>query len=197
MKKIQIIISIFLIIGCSSGKTVYNEVLTYHELTKEQRKVNGKVVKERYNVNEKTKLKHGIYKRYDLNFWTLEEGHYENGVKSGIWKIWQEEDKIFIEKDYNKNGVETPLIEKEFLRYPMVLVEERDSLPEGFVRMKLLFNDKCRLTSLEVVEGIDDEFNTKIADEYRRYAKLCYKYEVPIEECVEKKDSLLIHFTNN
>jgi len=197
MKKIQMIISIVLIIGCSSRKIVINEVLTYHELTKEQRKVSGKVVKERYNVNKKTKLKHGIYKRYDLNFRTLEEGHYENGMKSGIWKFWQKDDKIFIEKNYDNNGMETPLINKSFLRYPMVLVEERDSLPEGFLRMKLLFNDKCKLTSLEVVEGIDEEFNTKIANEYKRYAILCYKYEIPIEECVEKKNSLLIHFSNN
>jgi len=194
MKKLVKVTLVLFLVGCSSNKTPYKQVLTYHNLKKEQRAVNGKIVKEKFSVNKKTELKHGYYERYDLNYFTLEQGNYENGAKSGIWTTWQEEDQIFIEKDYDNNGVETPLIEKKYLRYPIVLVEERDTLPQGFLKMGLQFDNKCRLLSINVLEGIDEEFNHKIVNEYRGYAHLCNKYNIPISECIEKKESLIIKF---
>lgn len=194
MKKTAILISIIFLAACLSSKTVYKEVLTYHKLTKAERRINGRIVKEKFIVDKKTDLKHGYYERYDLNYRTLEQGNYENGNKSGIWKIWKEDDQIFIEKDYDNNGVETPLIKKRYLDYPMVLLEGRDTLPQGLVKMELLFDGECKLVRLKILEGIDEEFNNKISNEYKRYTRLCNKYDIPISECIEKKESLNISF---
>ncbi len=191
MKRIILLIFLF---GCSSGKTLYEEVLTYHSLSKEQKRIDGKVVKEKFTVDKKTGLKHGFYERYNLNFLTLEKGNYKNGKKSGMWKIWEETDQIIIEKDYDNNGKETPLIEKGYLKYPMFLVEERDTLPQGLLKMKLEFNNECNLIDLKILEGIDEEFNSKISNEYKRYVRLCKKYDIMIEECMGIRDTLQINF---
>lgn len=194
MKRIKLILSIVLLVGCSSNKIVYKEVLTYHELTKEQRSIHGKVVKEKFTMDRKKGLNHGSYERYNLNYLTLEKGDYKDGKRYGLWKIWNEEDQIYIVKNYQNNGEESPLIEKRYLQYPMGLVEARDTIPQGYVKMKFLFDENCNLLSLEIVEGIDDEFNNEIASEYKRYARLCNKYAIPIDECINKTVTLKIKF---
>jgi hypothetical protein len=194
MNELILVISFLMIIGCSTSKTACQEVVTYHELTKQERSINGRIVKEKFTVDRKTDLKPGSYELYDLNYRTLEQGNYENGVKTGIWKIWQQDDEIFIEKDYDNGGRETALIEKYHLKYPMILVEERDTFPQGLIIMELLFDNQCILISLNILEGIDEEFDHKISNEYWRYTKLCNKYDIPIEECNEKRDSLVLNF---
>jgi hypothetical protein len=71
-------------------QSVQREIITYHELTKEQKKVLGRVIKEKYEVKKGTKFKDGLYERYDLNYLTLEHGKYVNGQKVGVWNIWNE-----------------------------------------------------------------------------------------------------------
>ena len=194
MKMFIITISLVCFISCVSNRSEYKEIITYHDLTREQKRGNGRVVKEKYIINKKSGYKHGKYEKYDLNFLTLEEGEYINGERRGKWKLWIERDTLFVEKDYDNNGIETPLIIKEYLKYPRVLVEKRDSLPEGIVRMKLNFDSECNLVGLEVVDGIDKEFNNVISSRYKRYVKLCKKYEVQIKECEEQTEFLTIRF---
>ncbi|MBK8737993.1 MAG: hypothetical protein IPL98_19575 [Saprospiraceae bacterium] len=71
MKPRIIILLITLIFGCSICQ---REIITYQELTKEQKKVLGRVIKEKYEVKKGTKIKDGLYERYDLNYLTLERG---------------------------------------------------------------------------------------------------------------------------
>jgi hypothetical protein len=188
-----IILFITLNLSCSIGQ---REIITYHELTKEQKKVNGRVIKEKYEVKKGTKIKDGLYERYDLNFLTLEHGKYVNGQKTGVWKIWNEEDEIFIEKDFDNNGKEFPIINQDYLKFPVILVEERDSLPIGQVTMKLKFDDNCQLENLELIKGIDNIFDSLIINKYKRYASLLKKYKIPIEDCILKREILTINFTN-
>lgn len=95
-----------------------------------------------------------------------------NGQKTGVWKIWNEEDEIWIERDIDQNGKENPIINQEYLKYPMIIVEERDSLPTGRIVMKLKFDDNCQLEQLELINGIDNEFDSIIVNKYKRYARL-------------------------
>ena len=195
MKFIFIILSILFAIGCSIGAG-HREIITYHKLTKEQKKVLGRIVKEKYEVRKGTKIKNGKYERYDLNFLRLEQGNYVNGQKTGVWKIWNEEDEIWIERDIDQNGKENPIINQEYLKYPMIIVEERDSLPTGRIVMKLKFDDNCQLEQLELINGIDNEFDSIIVNKYKRYARLSKKYQIPIEDCLLKRDTLKILYTN-
>ncbi len=195
MKFIFIILSILFAIGCSIGAG-HREIVTYHELTKEQKKVLGRIVKEKYEVRKGTKIKNGKYERYDLNFLRLEQGNYVNGQKTGVWKIWNEEDEIWIERDIDQNGKENPIINQEYLKYPMIIVEERDSLPTGRIVMKLKFDDNCQLEQLELINGIDNEFDSIIVNKYKRYARLSKKYQIPIEDCTLKRDTLKILYSN-
>ena len=78
MKFIFIILSILFALGSSIGAG-HRERVTYHKLTKEQKKVLGRIVKEKYEVRKGTKIKNGKYERYDLNFLRLEQGNYVNG----------------------------------------------------------------------------------------------------------------------
>ncbi|MBK7245957.1 MAG: hypothetical protein IPH98_19295 [Saprospiraceae bacterium] len=195
MKFIFIILSILFAIGCSIGAG-HREIITYHKLTKEQKKVLGRIVKEKYEVRKGTKIKNGKYERYDLNFLRLEQGNYVNGQKTGVWKIWNEEDEIWIERDIDQNGKENPIINQEYLKYPMIIVEERDSLPTGRIVMKLKFDDNCQLEQLELINGIDNEFDSIIVNKYKRYARLSKKYQIPIEDCTLKRDTLKILYSN-
>jgi len=195
MKFIFIILSILYALGCSIGAG-HREIVTYHELTKEQKKVLGRIVKEKYEVRKGTKVKNGKYERYDLNFLRLEQGNYVNGQKTGVWKIWNEEDEIWIEKDFDQNGKENPIINQDYLKYPIIVVEERDSLPTGRIVMKLKFDDNCQLEQLELINGIDNEFDSIIVNKYKRYARLSKKYQIPIEDCLLKRDTLKILYTN-
>ncbi len=195
MKFIFIILSILYALGCSIGAG-HREIVTYHELTKEQKKVLGRIVKEKYEVRKGTKIKNGKYERYDLNFLRLEQGNYVNGQKTGVWKIWNEEDEIWIEKDFDQNGKENPIINQDYLKYPIIVVEERDSLPTGRIVMKLKFDDNCQLEQLELINGIDNEFDSIIVNKYKRYARLSKKYQIPIEDCLLKRDTLKILYTN-
>ncbi|MBK6699695.1 MAG: hypothetical protein IPG55_07285 [Saprospiraceae bacterium] len=174
MKFIFIILSILFAIGCSIGAG-HREIITYHKLTKEQKKVLGRIVKEKYEVRKGTKIKNGKYERYDLNFLRLEQGNYVNGQKTGVWKIWNEEDEIWIERDIDQNGKENPIINQDYLKYPIIVVEERDSLPTGRIVMKLKFDDNCQLEQLELINGIDNEFDSIIVNKYKRYARLSKK----------------------
>ena len=195
MKFIFIILSILFAIGCSIGAG-HREIITYHKLTKEQKKVLGRIVKEKYEVRKGTKVKNGKYERYDLNFLRLEQGNYVNGQKTGVWKIWNEEDEIWIERDIDQNGKENPIINQDYLKYPIIVVEERDSLPTGRIVMKLKFDDNCQLEQLELINGIDNEFDSIIVNKYKRYARLSKKYQIPIEDCLLKRDTLKILYTN-
>lgn len=195
MKFIFIILSILYALGCSIGSG-HREIVTYHELTKEQKKVLGRIVKEKYEVRKGTKIKNGKYERYDLNFLRLEQGDYVNGQKTGVWKIWNDEDEIWIEKDFDQNGKENPIINQDYFKYPMIVVEERDSLPTGRIVMKLKFDDNCQLQQLELINGIDNEFDSIIVNKYKRYARLSKKYQIPIEDCLLKRDTLKILYTN-
>lgn len=195
MKFIFIILSILYALGCSIGAG-HREIVTYHELTKEQKKVLGRIVKEKYEVRKGTKIKNGKYERYDLNFLRLEQGNYVNGQKTGVWKIWNEEDEIWIENDFDQNGKENPIINQDYLKYPIIVVEERDSLPTGRIVMKLKFDDNCQLEQLELINGIDNEFDSIIVNKYKRYARLSKKYQIPIEDCLLKRDTLKILYTN-
>ena len=195
MKFIFIILSILFAIGCSIGAG-HREIITYHKLTKEQKKVLGRIVKEKYEVRKGTKIKNGKYERYDLNFLRLEQGNYVNGQKTGVWKIWNEEDEIWIERDIDQNGKENPIINQEYLKYPMIIVEERDSLTTGRIVMKLKFDDNCKLEQLELINGIDNEFDSIIVNKYKRYARLSKKYQIPIEDCTLKRDTLKILYSN-
>lgn len=194
MRLKMIILFTTLILGCSIGQ---REIIKYHELTKEQKKVLGRVIKEKFEVKKGTKIKDGVYERYDLNFLTLEQGKYVNGQKAGVWIIWNEEDEIFIEKDFDNNGKEFPIINQDYLRFPMILAEERDSLPIGQVIMKLKFDETCQLENLELIKGIDMTFDSIIINKYKRYASLSKKYQIPIEDCILKRETLTINFTNN
>ena len=193
MKVKFIILSIIITLGCSIGQ---REIITYHELTKEQKKVLGRVVKEKYEIRKGTKIKNGLYERYDLNFLTLEQGNYVDGQKAGVWKMWNEEDEIFIEKDFDKNGKENPIINQDYLKHPMILVEERDSLPTGQIVMKLKFDENCQLGQLELLKGIDTQFDSIIINKYKRYARLSKKYNMPLEDCLLKRDTLKILYIN-
>ena len=151
---------------------------------------------EKYEVKKGTAIKNGLYERYDLNFLTLEQGNYVNGQKVGIWKIWNKEDEIFIEKDFDNNGKEIPIINKDYLKYPSFLYEERDSLPFGQVTLKLKFDDSCHLENLNLIKGIDTTFDSIIIEKYKRYASLSEKYKIPIEDCIIKREILTIYFNN-
>ena len=188
-----IILFMTLNLSCSIGQ---REIITYHELTIEQKKVLGRVMKEKYEVKKGTKIKDGLYERYDLNFFTLEQGKYLNGQKIGVWKIWNEEDEIFVEKDFDNNGKEFPIINQEYLKFPMILAEERDTLPIGQITMKLKFDANCQLDNLELINGIDNTFDSIIINKYKRYASLSKKYQIPIEDCILKRETLTINFTN-
>lgn len=194
MRKIIILISLFTLIGCSTIKVNKNEKLTYHILSKEEKLINGKIIKEKYEVEPGTNIKHGNYERYDKNFLILEQGKFYKGEKIGIWKIWNAKDRIFIEKDFDKDSIEIPIIEKRYLNYPMVFVEERDTLPQGLIMLYLNFSDNCQLIKSEVIKGIDQEFDEEVLSRYQNFVKLSNKYEIPIEECAMKKDSLKINF---
>src|SRR5690606_33735442 len=126
----------------------------------------------------------------------LEQGDYINGQKTGVWKIWNVEDEIWIEKDFDQSGKETPIINQDYLKYPIILAEERDSLPTGLIVLKLKFNDKCQLEQLELINGIDNEFDSIIVNKYKRYASLSEKYQKPIEDCTLKRDTLKIIYNN-
>lgn len=195
MKFIFIILSILFALGCSIGAG-HREIVTYHKLTKEQKKVLGRIVKEKYEVRKGTKIKNGKYERYDLNFLRLEQGNYVNGQKTGIWKKWNEEDEIWIERDFDQNEKENPIINQEYLKYPLIIVEERDSLPTGRIVMKLKFDNNCQLEQLELINGIDNEFDSIIVNQYIRYARLSKKYQIPIEDCTLKRDTLKILYGN-
>ncbi len=194
IKRKIIILFITLILGCSICQ---REIITYQELTKEQKKVLGRVIKEKYEVKKGTKIKDGLYERYDLNYLTLEHGKYVNGQKVGVWKIWNEDDEIIIEKDFDNKGKEFPIINQEYLRFPLILAVERDSLPTGQITMKLKFDSSCQLENLELIKGIDNAFDSIIINKYKRYASLCKKYQIPIEDCILKRETLTINFTNN
>lgn len=194
MKKLAPFIFLILTIGCSINKANQEEIITYHELTKKEKRINGRIIKEKYQLKPSTKIKHGKYERFDKNFIPLERGYYKNGIKSSVWEIWNAEDQIIIKKDFDQGGTETPVIEKEYLNYPVVLVEQRDSLPEGVIIMGLEFNSDCTLNQLKILQGIDPEFDNTIANRYKRYSRLSHKYGIPITECVQKKDSLIINF---
>ncbi len=194
MKPRIIILLITLIFGCSICQ---REIITYQELTKEQKKVLGRVIKEKYEVKKGTKIKDGLYERYDLNYSTLEHGKYVNGQKVGVWKIWNEDDEIIIEKDFDNKGKEFPIINQEYLKFPMILAEERDSLPTGQITIKLKFDGSCQLENLELIKGIDNAFDSIIINKYKRYAGLCKKYQIPKEDCILKRETLTINFTNN
>ena len=196
MKAVYKIIFMFLVVCCFSCKSVFKEVITYHKLNKEDRKIYGNIIEEKYKVDKKTKLKHGLYEKYALDFMVIEQGQYENGIKSGVWRIWNKEDEIFIEKDFANNGLETPLIFKKYLRFPMQFVEKRDTIPHGIINMKLEFDNECKLTNLEILKGIDQEFDKVILNEYKIYTILCNKYNTPIKECKEKQAFLKLEFTD-
>ncbi len=195
MKKITALLLILIVNSCSIGKVAKKEVLTYHELPKEQKLIYGKVVKERYEVKKGTKVKHGIYERYSLNALLLEKGTYENGEKTRIWAIWNNEDEIWIEKNFNQDGKENAIIHQEYLSFPMDIVEKRDTLPIGQVVLKVTFIKDCELEKAEILRGVDREFDTRIVNEYKRYVWLCNKYHKPIEECIQNRDTLRINFT--
>ena len=127
-------------------------------------------------------------------FLLLNKETFQNGIKTGIWKIWNATDKIFVNKDYGNNGIESPIIEKRYLNYPIVLVENRDTLPQGLFILYVTFTENCQLSKLEILKGIDEEFDMEISNRYKRYVSLCNKYEMPIEECTMKKDTLKINF---
>lgn len=194
MKFNFIILSILFTLGCSISAS-HREIITYHELTKEQKKVLGRIVKEKYEVRKGTKIKNGKYEKYDLNNFRIEQGNYVNGEKSGVWKIWKEEDAIWIERDFDHHGKENPIILQDYLKYPMILFEERDSLATGQIVMKLEFDDNCQLEQIKLINGIDYEFDSIIVNEYKRYARLSNKYQIPIEDCTLKRDTLKILYS--
>lgn len=74
MKFNFIILSILFTLGCSISAS-HREIITYHELTKEQKKVLGRIVKEKYVVRKGTKTKNGKYEKYDLNNFRIEQGN--------------------------------------------------------------------------------------------------------------------------
>jgi hypothetical protein len=82
------------------------------------------------------------------------------------------DDEIIIEKDFDNNGKEFPIINQEYLKFPMILVEERDTLPTGKITMKLKFDGSCQLENLELIKGIDNAFDSIIINKYKRYASL-------------------------
>lgn len=62
--------------------------------------------------------------------------------------------------------------------------------------MKLKFDNNCQLEQLELINGIDNEFDSIIVNQYKRYARLSKKYQIPIEDCTLKRDTLKILYGN-
>lgn len=195
-KGMLLFMSALMLCACNSNKSTVKEVTTYYELTKEQRQINGKVIKETYQVQKAGNLKNGYYKKYDLNQTLLEKGNFSNGRKIGIWEIWNHEDQIWIHKDFSNEGEEKAIVVKEYLKYPFDIIEERDTLPIGQIILGLQFNDACNLIHSKIVNGIDQVFDQEILERYRRYVQLCNKYHLEVAECVNEEEQLSITFAN-
>jgi hypothetical protein len=97
----------------------YNQII-------ETKKVTSTNFREIYSVDKSTKLKNGSYIKFDKQTKdTLICGQYQNNQKTGVWKYFAEENKLWMVYDFDKESFE--LVPEEISKVESFIVQKGDA----------------------------------------------------------------------
>ncbi len=177
-----------LLVSCNS---TLRQVKTFH-LNDEGEIISREFIKESYYVDRRTKKREGEYVEYGRNWMPIREGNYIDGRKVGTWKSLIEEDGIWKYTNFDSSEISYIEIPKDYLKYPMILAEEMDSIPSGLLKIDFKFSEECILQNAIISQRVHPKLDSIILSRFIRYMKLKTKYRQDIEECATVRDSTIV-----
>jgi hypothetical protein len=119
----------------------------------------------------------------------LEEGQYTDGKKTGIWKTYIEDGKVFKQFDFDNNQ-ELPAQVKVRWRYPS---EARKNRIEGPVRIKVTY-DNCEPIDYQIVTDLGYGCGQAVVESLKEKRMLEKKYVVIDSKCDKKEEIADVQF---